>query len=281
VAALALILGLTLAASPPAPELRAALAEGHALFERRAEGAHGPIASPVPIDAAIAAYRQALSLSPESLEASVGLLKALFFRGGFTDADAETERHAFAEAKNAAVVAVDRLERGLSRSTPTERLAALQKVDHAAALYLWASVSWGQWAISTSKLAAARQGAASRIRELAETSIALDPELEQGSAYLILGRLHDQSPRIPFLTFWISRDAALRNLATAHAKGPHNSVAQYFLADAILHHAPERRAEARRLLAECAAAEPRPEFQVEDAHYAALSRNRLAELERP
>jgi hypothetical protein len=55
-------------------------------------------------------------------------------------------------------------------------------------------------------------------------------------------------------------------------------VTQLFLAEAILDHAPSRKEEARRLLESCAAAVPRPEYLVEDAHYAELARRRLAEL---
>lgn len=273
---LTLVVWLSPAASPP--PVAVALAEARGLYERRAEGAEGPVASRVPIDRAIAAYRRALTLSPDSIEANVGLLRALFFLGGFTNADEDAQRSAFGQAKDLAVTAVDRLEERLGSPKGAARIVALRRVPGSAALYLWASVSWGQWALSTSKLAAARQGAAGKIRDLAETSIALDPGLEEGSAYVILGRLHDQSPRIPFLTFWISRQAALRNLGTALARSPINTLAQYFLADAILHHAPERRAEAERLLATCARATPRAEFLVEDAHYAEFARRRLAGL---
>jgi len=276
---LSLVLGLLMspgAAVAPAAE---ALAEGAARYEGRAAGARGAVASPVPIEAAIAAYRRAATLDPASLEASVGLLRSLFFRGGFTRADPATSRRVFAEARDVAVAAVDRLETRLGSLKGEARMKALRATPGASALYFWAGVSWGQWALTTSRLAAARQGTAGKIRDLVETSLALDPALEQGSAHVLLGRLHDQSPRIPFFTFWISRKTALQQLEAAHAMSPGNTVAQYFLAEAILRHAPERRAEAGRLLLECAAATPRPEFLVEDAHYAIQARQMLAALD--
>jgi hypothetical protein len=275
---LPLLLCVAQAPPPSTPEPADALAEGAAWYRRRAEGSRGPLADPAPIEAATAAYRRARSADPDSIPAAVGLLRSLFLRGGFTDADADTRKRVFEEAKQAASEAVERLEARLGDPGGAARLAALRDVPGAAVLYLWAGVSWGQWALSTSKLSAARQGAAGRIRELGETSLALDPALEQGSAHVLLGRLHDQGPRIPFLSFWISREAALEHLETAHALSPGNSVARFFLADAILRRAPQRRAEAVRLLSECAAARPRPEYAVEDAHYAARSRQRLAEL---
>jgi len=272
-----MVLGLVLSQAAPGPASKA-MAEGRTRYERRAEGARGPVARTEPIEAAIAAYRRALVVDPYSIEGSLGLLRSLFFRGGFTDVDQDTERRVFTEARDVAVVAVARLEKRVGKAEGDARIATLREIPGAAALYLWAGISWGQWAISTSKLAAARQGAAGRIRKLAETSLALDEGLEQGSAHVLLGRLHDQSPRIPFLTFWISRKAALRHLEAAHAMSPGNTLAQYFLAEAILRRAPERTGEAKRLLQECASAAPRPEFLVEDAHYAAQARQRLDEL---
>lgn len=275
-----LALGLLLFRAPT-ESASDALAEGSARYEHRAEGAQGGTARPEPIEAAVTAYRRALVLDPDSVEGSVGLLRALFFQGGFTDADQDTQRRVFSEARDVAVEAVARLEKRVAKAEGKGRIVALRAVPGAAALYVWAGISWGQWAISTSKIAAARQGAAGRIRDLAETSLAVDPGLEQGSAHVLLGRLHDQSPRIPFLTFWISRKAALRNLEAAHAMSPGNTLAQYFLAEALLRRAPERRAEAKRLLQECATATPRHEFLVEDAHYALLARQRLSQLESP
>jgi hypothetical protein len=276
-------LALALLLSPVAgvSEADEAFAEGAALYARRADGARGPVASSVPIDAAIAACRRGARLDPDSVDGTVALLRALFFRGGFTDADAATRRRVFTEARDVAAAAVGRLEKRVGRRKGDARIAALGQIEGSGALYLWAGISWGQWALHTSKLSAARQGAAGRIRDLAATSLSLDPGLEQGSAHLLLGRLHDQSPRIPFFTFWISRTAALRHLETAHAMSPGNTVAQYFLAEVILHHAAGRRAEARRLLSECASSTPRPEFLVEDAHYAARSRRKLLELGPP
>lgn len=276
--ALPLALGLLLTTAPSAAA--EAFAEGASLYARRAEGSEGGVASPIPVEGAIAAYRRGRSLDPDSVEGAVGLMRALFFRGGFTDADPDTARRHFAEGRDVAADAVERVEKRVASSTGEARIAALEEIPGAASLYLWAGISWSQWALSTSRLKAARQGAASRIRDLAETSIAMDAGLEQGSAHVLLGRLHDQAPRIPFLTFWISRKTALSHLDAAHDLSPTNTVAQYFLAEAILDHAPERRAEAMRLLSDCAASTPRPEFHVEDVHYAELARRRLAELAR-
>jgi hypothetical protein len=145
-------------------------------------------------------------------------------------------------------------------------------------MHFWAAVAWGEWALVRGKLTAARQGAGGRIRDLAQTVVDLDPAFEQGGGYRILGRLHDQSPRIPFVTGWVSHEKSVVYLRQALALGPQNTVNQVFLAEAILEHDRAHRDEARALLQRCASAPPRPEFLVEDAHYAELSRRLLAQM---
>ena len=104
--------------------------------------------------------------------------------------------------------------------------------------------------------------------------------MDQGSAYLILGRLHSECPRIPMLTRWVSRTQAIALLRHALQTGPDNTPNMFFLADALLTHQPAQAAEARRLLERCARVEPRPAYAVEDAHYAQMARERLASLTR-
>lgn len=282
-AALVLVAGWPQAASAAssseaASPFAAALAQADGDYARRADGAAGSVAQPARIDAAIEAYRRALSLQPESGEARFKLLRALFFRASFCGAAPRERRRIFEEAKALGDDGIDRLEKKIGRSGGASRIEALRKIPGAASLYFWSAVSWGEWALARGKLAAARAGAGGRIRDLAQTVVDVDPELEQGGGYRILGRLHDQSPRIPFLTGWVSRRQALSHLRKALAIGPRNSVNQLFLAEAILSHEPASREEARRLLTLCAGSPPRDEYRVEDAHYAGLSRQRLIEL---
>ena len=146
------------------------------------------------------------------------------------------------------------------------------------ALHFWTAVAWGEWAVARGKFAAARQGAGGRIRDLGQAVVDLDPALEQGGGYRILGRLHDKSPKIPFVTGWVSHDKSIVYLRKALELGPQNTVNQVFLAEAILEHDRSQRDEARALLQRCASATPRPEFLVEDAHYADVSRRLLAQM---
>jgi hypothetical protein len=218
-----------------------------------------------------------VALDPRLLEARVGLLRALYFRGGFCDTPPAEQVRIFEEAKRLAEETVARLEKDLGSPRGAARIQALKGVPAAPAIYFWAAVSWGQWSVDH-KVAAAWQGAAVRIRDLAQTVVDLDPAMDQGSAYLILGRLHAECPKIPMLTPWISRQKALSNLRQALALGPVNTPNLYFLADAILTFESAHEDEARRLLDQCATAAPRAEYAVEDAHYADMARQRLAGL---
>lgn len=268
-----LLAALGLASALAVGSLGQALAEAETHFARRAEAAHGATADRAPVQASIAAYRRALGLDPGSAVARVGLLRALFFRGGFCGESDAARKQTFEEAKQLAADSIERLELKL-RGDPARRLDALRRVPEAAALYFWAGVSWGQWSLDH-KLASAWQGAASKIRDYAETAIALDPNYEQGSPFLLLGRLHADSPKLPFVTGFVSRKKALESLRHALEISPQNTIAQYFLAGAILDYEPNNRDEAIRLLQACAHAAPRPDYRVEDLHYAELAQRRL------
>jgi tetratricopeptide (TPR) repeat protein len=259
-------------------ELASLLAEGDAHYARRAEVASGGRADPREVEAALALYRRALAAAPEDGEAVFRVLKALNFRGAFCGAGDESRKAIYDEARRLGQAFVDRQERRLEGLRPEERLAALRSVPRAAEVYYWTGASWGQWALVRGKLAAARQGVAGRVRDLAESVIAIAPELEEAGAYRLLGRLHDQAPRIPFLTGWVSRRKALANLRKAMELAPASVVTRFFLAEAILDHDQANAEEARLLLRSCVDAPPRPELLVEDAFYVAEARARLAGL---
>jgi tetratricopeptide (TPR) repeat protein len=263
--------------SPPSPAAAAALAEGDAHYARRAEGAKGAVPNPEQVEAAMAAYRRAVVLDPRSLEARAGLLRAIFFRGGFCEITPAYQFKIFEEGKRVAEETVQSLEKSLGSLHGPARIQALRGVPEATAVYFWAAVSWGQWS-ADHKLAAAWQGAAVRMRDLAQTVVDIDPTMDQGSAYLLLGRLHAECPRIVMITRWISRAQAIVYLRQALSIGPRNTPNMYFLADAILDNDPARADEARQLLEKCASVQPRPEYLVEDAHYAEMARARLASI---
>jgi hypothetical protein len=149
-------------------------------------------------------------------------------------------------------------------------------VPEAPAIYLWSAVNWGLWADAFGRLAAARQGVASRVRDDALVTIALDPRLEAGGGHRVLGRLHAEAPAIPFVTGWIDRERAIRELERAVELGPAEPINRLFLAEALLDHRPAARGRALTLLRELAALAPRPTALVEDTRVARQARELLA-----
>jgi tetratricopeptide (TPR) repeat protein len=257
-------------------EVAALVAQGDAHYGRRAEGAVGAHAQPDQVDQAIDSYRSALAADAGSKLARAHLIRAVFFRTSFSNAPNDVRRRLLREARDVADEGLRRLDVELGDAKGSARLDALRGVDDAAALHFWAAVAWGQWGLAAGKFAAVRQGAAGRVRDLGQTVVDLDPAYEQGGGYRILGRLHDQCPRIPFLTGWVSHDRGLQYLRQALALEPGNTVDQVFLAEAILAHDGAHRAEAMRLLEACAQAVPRPGLLVEDAFYIDRARKLLA-----
>jgi len=263
--------------APPDPAAEA-IAAGDAHYARRAEGARGGVAQPFHAEGAILEYRRALALDPESLDARLRLLRAYFFRGGFCGPmEPYEERRLFDEAKRIADETVKHLEAGLKRGKGRLEAGAARAGGSAAEAYVWAAVSWGQWAVFH-KIDAAWTGAPARIRDLAQAVISIDPSTAQGAGYLILGRLHAEAPRIPFVTAWVSRPQGVASLRRGVAVAPENPALRFFLGDALLRLEPSRKDEARALLQGVAALVPRPDYAVEDAHYAEEARDRLASL---
>ena len=265
-------------ATAPLDPAAEAIAAGDAHYARRAEGARGGVAQPFHAEGAIVEYRRALALDPQSLDARLRLMRAYFFRTGFCgEMDPQEKRRLLDEAKTLGEETVRQLEAGLKRGKGRLEAGAARSGGPAAEAYAWAAISWGQWAVFH-KVDAAWTGAPARIRDLARAVIALDPSTAQGAGYLILGRLHAEAPRIPFVTGWVSRPQGLASLRRGLAVVPENPAFSFFLADALLRLEPSKEGEARALLQRAAAITPRPEFPVEDAHYAEEARARLASL---
>jgi len=273
------VLALAALAAPPEPVAFAeALAAGDAHYARRAEGAQGGTALPFHAEGAIVEYRRALSLDPGSYDARLRLLRAYFFRGGFcSEMDPDEKKRLFDEAKEVAEETVRRLDTEVKRKKGRVQVDEVSSTAPVARAYAWAAISWGQWAVFH-KLNAVFSGAPGRIRDLAEAVIAIDPATEQAAGYLILGRLHAETPRIPFATRWVSRDKGLASLRKGLEVAPDTPQILYFLGDALLRLQDSKKDEARALLERCAALPPRPEYLVEDAHYAEKARARLADL---
>ncbi len=266
--AILFLLPTLLAASEPTPKP----AEIDVLWGLRAEGSTGGRALPGPIDHVIEACRAALAAKPDMLEVRWRLMRALYFKGEHTTNDVAAKKTIFDEGRTVAeqTLIILRGEAGreahrdLGRATPVDLVPYVKGNAAAAPSFLWAAVDWGKWALAFGKMAAVKQGAASKIRDYAQAVILLDPTYDGGGGYRVLGRLHHQTPAVPFFTGWASRSLALKNLRLAVETGPRNLVGRQFLAEAMWDYEPARRAEARAMLEKILTETPDPDYLVEN-----------------
>jgi tetratricopeptide (TPR) repeat protein len=251
--------------------LFAQVADGDRHFANRADGAAGGHAKPGPIDAAIAAYKSAVAANPNDLNAHAKLLQAYRFKGAYVATSADQKKQIYATAKTAgeqALAAVGRAlaAKGVKADAPEKTVAnAARTINGAAEVYLWDAVNWGEWALAYGKLAAARQGAADRIRRDATIAHLIDPKLEDGAPSRVLGRLHDQTPHIPFITGWASSKEALRFLEESRKYAPTNKLTAVFLAEAMVSNDSSSKQKAAQLLRTAISSPIHPDYAVEDA----------------
>jgi hypothetical protein len=263
-----------------------ALARADAAWERRAEGSDGlGRASREPIAEAILAYEAAVAEEPHALRPRWKLVRALYFAVDLaavqpTEADARLDR-ATREADAGLDLLAARL--GVSGSLDSfdpellaSSLAPAERAD-AAGIFFWSAVVWGAWGQRNGAVDAVRSGIAGRLYQGAIAAAALDPRVEEGGAHRLLARIHAQVPRIPFFSGFVDRSRAVPAAEEALALAPESLVNRYMLALTLLDVAPDRRAEAVRLLEDAASAEPRPEQLVEDLATREAARERLAE----
>lgn len=263
-------------------------AAGDAAMARRAEGAPADRpgrAAPGPIASAVAHYERAIEADPSSLTARRKLLAAVYFQGEYTAEGDDARRETFARGRDAAEAALDLLaarvggRRAYDELSPAERAERLAGVPEAAGIHFWAAVHWGLWGDAFGRLAAARQGVAGKIRDYAETALALDEDYERAGPHRVLGRLHTLAPHIPFFTGWIDRDRAVSELERAVALAPEEPLNRLYLADALLEYQPKRRSDALGQLRALLDLPPDPDRPVELADAKRQARELLANEE--
>jgi hypothetical protein len=280
-----LLVSSFLAAGAPAAADEPVVTGFDAAWARRAEGAAGGTATEGSVGPMVAAGRSAVAADGRSLPARWKLMRALYFKGEHATTGNTAKREVFDEGKRLGEETLDliRKEAGasagkdLSKATPVELVPYVKGSSDAAPCFLWAAVNWGKWALVFGKTAAARQGAAAKIRDYATAVVRLDPSLEEGGGYRVLGRLHHQTPAIPFITGWASRTEALKYLRLAVETAPRNFVNRLYLAEAMWDYEKERRPEAKRMLDALAVDRPSPALAVEDARAQEDARALLAE----
>lgn len=276
---------LSSAASAEAAE--GLLARGDGAYARRAEGQRDGRAAAGPIDEAIGAYEAAFREDPKHLEAGWKLSRAIFFRAEYATPDAAERERILARGVEYGRLAERELAAALGATPsledaePAVAAQAFRGNPHAAPTIFWGALLVASAARDANAIEALRSGIASRLRRYAELVIALDPGYEAGGAHRLLGRLHAELPRIPFLTAWVERERAVGELRRALALGPEDPVNQLLLARTLLELAPDERSQALALLERVASAPPRPDSVVEDAGAVRLARDLLARAAAP
>ena len=231
-------------------------AEGDRLWLLRADGAQGSQAAFQPIDAVINAYGAALHDDPENLELRWKLMRALRFKGSYVARQTEQKRVIFDQARQVGEAGIAQLDRALAakkagavmKGKEAAVAAALRSIPHAGEFLYWDAVAWGEWAQVFGKIAAVRQGAADRILREATLAVLIDPTIENGGGDRVLGRLHNQTPRIPFVTGWASDSKAVAHLRASLERGAGDKLTKVFLAEALASNRKADRPEAIALL---------------------------------
>lgn len=262
------------------------VAVGDSAWAQRALGETEGIPKSAPILEASSAYEMALTEHPEDVEARWKLLRALHFAGHFGSRDPAEKRKRFDRALDVSqeglLLLRDRIAPGLPlEDMDAETLESLldgvigTSPSEVARLYFWSAINWGAWSRSAGLLSAVRQGVANKIHRYVLIAIALEPEYDDGGAFRLLGRLHAELPRVPFITGWVDRDQSLSWLEKAYAMAPGNPGNRLLLALTLLDLAPEKRSTAIELLEQVGALSPRPSMRIEDLAMRREARERL------
>lgn len=260
-----------------------AIARGDAAWTRRAEGQVAGKAASEPIGEAVKAYEAALALDSSSLEAHWKLMRAFWFQGDYATTGNEPRQAVFARGRDVGERALDLLavrfggRKKLDAMKPAERARALAGLPEALPIYFWGAANWGLWGEEFGTMAAARQGVAGRIRDGAETVIALDERFEQAGGHRILGRLHDRAPSIPFFTGWIDHDLGVRELRRAVEIAPDYLYNRIYLIEALIEHGDKiTRGEIDAILRDLLARPANPATLTEDSRILEQARQLLA-----
>lgn len=249
------------------------VSDGDQHWAARAEGHQGGRAKAAQADAAIAAYQRAVAQNPNDLEARWKLLRSIRFKGSYVAASSDEKKMVFDNGKKAGNDALAVLERQLgakglhsvTKATEKQVADAARTTPGAAEIFFWDSVNWGEWALVYGKFAAVREGAADRIRREATIAMMIDSKIEGGGPARVLGRLHDQTPHVPFITGWASKKEAVRLLNDSIRIDPTNKITKVFLAEAMVDNESNTAPQALQMLREVIAAPNASEYEVEQS----------------
>ena len=203
----------------------AKIAEGDQLYEGREDLAKARVS--------VAAFRQAVTADYGNYEAAWKLSRAAFYVGDHTD-NGEKD---------------DMFRTGIEAGK-----AAVKLQDGKPEGHFWLGANYGGDAQNSTLASLTR---VQDIRSEMETVIKLDEKFQGGSAYLALGRLYLQAPKV------LGGDTlkAIDYLKKGLSITPNNSLMMYYLAQA--YQSENRDAEAKKLIEEILTMTPDPKFVAE------------------
>ena len=204
----------------------AKIAEGDRLYEGREDMAKARVA--------VAALRQAVTADYGNYDAAWKLSRASFYVGDHTDNDDEAD---------------DMFRTGIDAGKAAVKLQGGKPEGH-----FWLGANYGG---DASRSTLASLATVQDIRTEMETVIKLDEKFQGGSAYLALGRLYLEAPKV----LGGDTSKAMDFLKKGLTISPNNSLMKYYLAEA--YQSENRDAEARKLIDEIITTAPDPQYVAE------------------
>lgn len=221
------------------------LEKGIIAYENRASGAMGTKAEPSNINQAIRHFEIAVKITAIEETSAVYLLKSYYYNGTYVLSDKKERKTEYNKGKSLG-----------------EKM--ITKYPESAELRYWYLTCLGKWAEVYGIFAAAKEGVADLMKEHSEKIIELNPELENGGGYFMLGAVHYKSPYIPFILSWPDNDDSVVWLQKAANVGRATLVQKNYLARALYKNKQED--EAIRLVKEIISTSPDTDFLVEDRY---------------
>lgn len=222
---------------------KAKLAEADTLYDGRADMAKARVA--------VAALRQAQVADYGNYEVAWKLSRAAFFVGDRTKDDDESE---------------DMFRQGIEAGKVAVKLQPDKPEGH-----FWLGANYGGEAANSTL---ASLSSVQDIRSEMEAVIKIDESYQGGSAYLGLGRLYLQAPRV----LGGDTNKAIEYLEKGVRLGPNNSLMRYHLAEA--YHAAGRAAEARKQIDTLMVITPDPKYVAEHDDAVTKAKKLLEKLDR-
>ncbi len=219
------------------------LEKGIIAYENRADGAIGTTAQPHNINEAIRHFENSIKIIATEETSGVYLLKSYYYKGTYVLTDEKERKKEYNKGKALA-----------------ENMIA--KYPESAEIRYWYLTCLGKWAEVYGIFAAAKEGVADLMREHSEVIIELNPELENGGGYFMLGAVHYKSPYIPFILSWPDNDDAILWLQKAVKTGKATPVQKNYLARAL--YKDGQAEDAIKLVKEVISAPPDPDYLVEE-----------------